>query len=173
MAKPIPLFSNLMRAVEYHRTRQGLTMLELEELAGLSEGYYSKMLHASSQEGRCGSLAMVQKLCDALFVNGRCGVRLMAREPARQPSMEKINRGLRTHFRAYLMELGRKGAQRRNEKLSPAERSANARHAARVRWRRKRLEAKRNTTPASSGTGGTPRAPDRGHHAPGNLTVTV
>jgi hypothetical protein len=172
MAKTNPLYESLMKAIEYHRVRAGLSMVELEEAAGLSEGYFSKMLHAGSADGRRASLDMMQKVVDVLFAGGRCGVRLMEREGnTRQPSMEKINRGLRTHFRAYLMQLGRLGARRRNERLTPEQRGANARHAARVRWQRKRLEAERKAaTPASLsskplGNGRTPRALDRGRHA--------
>jgi hypothetical protein len=158
MAKTIPLYENLMLAIERHRVRQGLSMVVLEEKAGLSEGYYSKMLHASNADGRRASLDTMQKVVNALFAGGRCGVRLMEREgSARQPSMEKINRGLRTHFRAYLMQLGRLGARRRNERLTPEQRSANARHAARVRWRRKR-QAERKATVAKT-------ISDRGRHA--------
>jgi hypothetical protein len=44
---------------------------------------------------------------------------------------------MNTDVRKYLSRLGRKGAKATNAKLSPEQRSANARQAASARWSKK------------------------------------
>jgi hypothetical protein len=154
MAKTIPLYESLMQAIEARRARAGLSMVQLEELSGLSEGYFSKCLHASSAEGRRATLDTLQKIVDVLF-DGVCVVKLLERHQSGIPAeanIKKINAAVRTYLRGHCIKIAPLGAAARNKKLTPAKRRALARRAIRTRWarHRERLEAERRATPASS-----------------------
>jgi hypothetical protein len=154
MAKTIaPIYSALMQAIEARRARAGLSMVQLEELAGLSEGYFSKMLHPQSAEGRCASLDMVQKIVDVLF-DGACVVKLLERHQSGIPAeanIKKINAAVRTYLRGHCIKIAPLGAAARNKKLTPAQRRTLARRAIRARWKRhrERLEAERKGAPGN------------------------
>src|SRR5262249_16637747 len=65
-----PVYLTLMAAIEHRRAVLGWPMWELEERAGLSEGYYSKMLHAdNAAQGRQASWSVLQKIVDVMFAD--------------------------------------------------------------------------------------------------------
>jgi hypothetical protein len=118
-------------------------MWKVEEQAGLSEGYYSKMLHASSAEGRRASVDTLEKVCDALFQ----GAYILRFSKARSDALlatarlKKVNANLRTYLRHHMITIAPLGARALNDSLSPEERRARARHASRVRWERHKAQS--------------------------------
>ena len=156
-------------------------MWELEEKAGLSEGYYSKMLHADSAEGRQASWQVLQKVANALWPDGRCTVKLVAHDPdsvLTGAAIKAANRGFQTYLRGYFIAMGQRGAQARNAKLTPEQRSEAARRANLTRQRKRREAAKPTEAPAPRtklrwGVGSVPRALDhrRGRRVADDLAI--
>jgi hypothetical protein len=177
MAKTNPLYEGLMKAIEYHRVRQGLSMVVLEERAGLSEGYFSKMLHADSAEGRRASWQVLERVASALWPDGRCTVKVSAQGPGSMlpgATIKATNRAFQTYLRRYFIAMGQRGAKARNERLTPQQRSEAARRANLTRQKKRREAAKPTeapaprTKPARWGVGSTPMTRDR--HATRDLT---
>lgn len=126
-----------MKAMERRRVRQALTMVQLEELAGLSEGYYNKMLHAEMPDGRQSSWSVLQRLVDVLWPDGRCRVKLTTVGPDNlltAASILKLNENLRTYYRGRLLALAESGGRARAKSLTPRERQAIAKMGATARW---------------------------------------
>jgi hypothetical protein len=147
-------------------------MWELEEKAGLSEGYYSKMLHADSAEGRQATWPVLQKVADALFPGRRCTVKLSAQEPdavLAAPAIKTANRGFQTYLRSYFISIGQRGGKARAKAMTREQRSEAARRANLTRQRKRREAAKPTeapaprTKPARWGVGSVPMT--RGRHA--------
>lgn len=115
-------------------------MWKVEEKAGLSEGYYSKMLHADSGDGRRASLERIEQVLDAVFEGAYIARFANQRfDPLLATArLKKINPNLRTYFRHHMISIAPLGAQALNAKLTPEQRRANARKASRVRWERHR-----------------------------------
>jgi transcriptional regulator with XRE-family HTH domain len=176
MARTTAFYASLMAAFEYHRAKRGWSMAEIEERAQLSEGYYSKMLHAPNADGRRASIEVLSKLATALF-DGACVVKLLEQHKSEIPAeanIKKINAAVRTYLRNHCIRIAPLGAAARNKKLTPAKRRALARRAIKARWKRhrERLKAERaaqartKTHPKSRvGIRSVPRVLDRGGHA--------
>ena len=138
MARAMSVYMAFMTAIERRRARLGWPMWELDEKAGLSEGYYSKMLHAGSTEGRRASVETLEKVLDAMFQ----GAYILRFSKVRDDDLlstarlKKINANLRTYLRHHMITIAPLGAKARVESQTPERRRAIARHAARVRWER-------------------------------------
>ena len=174
-------YESLMAAIEYHRCRRGWSMAELEEYAQLSEGYFSKALHADNADGRLAGWKVLQQIANALFPDGMCAIKIVACTPDASPAesgLKRYNAGFRTYFRTYLIHLGRLGAKRRNERLTPEQRSAIARRAGLASAAKRRDRARHEAVaPAEApaprtkprwGVGSAPMT--RGRHATTDLT---
>lgn len=137
------LYGVLMEAIEYRRATLGWPMWKVEEQAGLSEGYYSKILHAQSLEGRRASVETLEKVLDALFEGAY--IARFAR-PRVDPMLatarlKNINANLRTYLRNHMIMIAPMGARALNASMTPEQRRARARHASRVRWERYRQQS--------------------------------
>jgi hypothetical protein len=170
MAKATSFYCALMAAVEHRRAALGWPMWRVDEEAGISEGYYSKMLHADSAEGRRATWEILQKVANALWPEGRCTVRLLAQDPDSMlpgAAIKATNRAFQTYLRSYFISLGRLGAKARNAKLTPEQRSEAARRANFSRQRKRRAAAPPTEAPAPRkprwGVGSVPMT--RGRHA--------
>jgi hypothetical protein len=177
MAKTTSIYRTLMQALEYHRIRRGWPMWEMDERAGLSEGYYSKMLHCDAPEGRQATWPILQKVANALWPDGRCTVKVSAQGPDSMlpgATIKTTNRAFQTYLRRYFIAMGQRGAKARNERLTPQQRSEAARRANLTRQKKRREAAKPTeapaprTKPARWGVGSTPMTRDR--HATRDLT---
>jgi hypothetical protein len=175
MTNATPFFRTFMMAIERRRVTLGWPMWRLEEAAGLSEGYYSKMLHADSAEGRQATWPVLQKVADALWPDGRCTVKVSVQGPDSMlpgAAIKQTNAAFRTYLRGYFIAMGQRGARARNAKLTAAERSEAARRANLARQRKRREAAKPTEAPAPRkprwGVGSVPMT--RGRHAD-DLTV--
>ena len=142
-----PVYLTLMAAIEQRRRALGWPMWELEERAGLSEGYYSKMLHAdNAPQGRQASWSVLQKIVDVLFA-GKYAIKFAAVSPdsiLTEARMQQVNESVRTYLRKYFADLGATGAKRRNERLSAAQRSAISSRAGKVGAQRRREQRERD-----------------------------
>src|SRR6476620_8870690 len=104
MAKVTSFYRAFMQAIERRRAALGWPMWKLEEQAKLSEGYYSKMLHADSAEGRQASWQVLQKVANALWPDGRYAVKVLAQDPDSMlagPAIKAANRAFQTYLRNY------------------------------------------------------------------------
>src|SRR5262245_514666 len=136
-----PVYLTLMAAIEHRRAVLGWPMWELEERAGLSEGYYSKMLHAdNTPQGRQASWSVLQKIVDVMFQD-KYAIKFALVDPDAvllEARMKKVNEAVRTYLRKYFAVIGALGAARRNEQLSAAQRSAIASRAGKIGAQRRR-----------------------------------
>jgi len=110
----------------------------VEEKAGLSEGYYAKILHGE----RLASFDTLNRIVVAMMW-GDVKVKLHTVSPRQAmrgaeatERILKINESVRTYQRGRMLELAPYGGFARAESLSPERRKAIAQHAARVRWGR-------------------------------------
>jgi hypothetical protein len=143
-----PIYRIIMVEFERQRLARGLSMAQVDDLAGCQDGYYSRMLYPDTPFGRQARWETVQDVADALFGRGfevsivgpEFGIRTA-------PSIEKgaSSNALRNrHWRhtKHFSMLGSLGAKARNANLSPEQRSKSARKAVKTRWKRIR-DAKR------------------------------
>jgi len=108
----------------------------LEEKAGLSEGYYAKLLHSE----RVASWDVLNRIVVALMM-GHFKVKIHTIiDPrgaiATEASIQNLNQAVRTYLRGRCIDIAPLGGIARAESLSPERRKAIAQHAARVRWGR-------------------------------------
>jgi hypothetical protein len=145
--KPEPIYRAIMLECERQRLSRGLPMERFSEFAGLPERYYPKALWADQPSGRQAQWGTLQIIIDALFPDGydliikpRIGPEIDAHalryktRYAVAPTNSKTQREL-------MSELGKKGAEARNKKLSPWQRKRIAQRAGKARARRAKLAA--------------------------------
>lgn len=140
--------TEIYRAVVYcceaRRLEQGLSMAEVDRIAGTQEGYYAKALYPDAPCGRQARYETLQLIVQALFGTG-FAMQIVASEEEnrRLRSALRMDKGASNnalqirHWRhkRHFRELGAVGGKKRNENLSEAERSALARKLNRKRWR--------------------------------------
>lgn len=114
-------------------------MWAVEERAGLSEGYYSKVVHPDGPEGRIASWEVLQRIVAAIFDKGPKVVFKAHDDEAMLAVASKPihNASLKTYFRGQLIRISMLGGARRAQVLSPRQRQAIAWKAARTRWGRR------------------------------------
>jgi hypothetical protein len=155
MTNPTPLYESLVWELRKQILDLGITMSQADDVAGLQNGYLGKALHASTPSGRQAGWRLLQYLVDAIFAGGftltikpvlpideireaiNRKLAVQGDVLTGQSSVESARlRGMagKIAIRDYARFAGRKGNQVRNERLSPAKRSAIAKKAARARW---------------------------------------
>lgn len=152
MSEVAPICRALMLEIERWRLALNLPMEKFCEYAGLPDRYYPKALHADSSSGRQPQWGTVQVMLDAIFPGGfdlelkpRAGVLTADNLKAR---LLQLRATINPHTQRDLMrERGRAGgiasATVRRDKA--AQRRANrerARHAASIRWEKKKRHGK-------------------------------
>ena len=146
--KSTPVYRALMLAIEAKRLDLGIAMATVDDVAGLQDGYYAKMIYPDTPSGRCAQWATVQLVIQALFgegfafqISGGSGV---------MPGAARIDKGAShkylefRHWRHvdHFRKLGKSGAKALHDSRTPAQRAVAARKAAKARWR-KAKKAKR------------------------------
>jgi hypothetical protein len=120
-------YAQLRTLIDSRRKSLGLTMLDLDDLAGVQSGYSSKII--------CGSKHFGNMSLGSIL--GALGIELAAVRSA--PPHEKTASGSNDSMDNYKIvrkKLGAKGGRAYANNTSAEERRKSARHAAKVRWRR-------------------------------------
>ena len=138
------IYRILMMEFERQRLALGISMAQVDDLAGTQDGYYAKMLYPDTPLGRQARWDTVQDVADALFGRG-FEVKLFGSERplGGAPRIDKgasSNALKNRHWRhsKHFADLGTRGAIALNSKRTPEERSKAARKAVKVRWKRER-----------------------------------
>lgn len=147
-----PVYRALMAALEGRRLELGLSMATVNDISGLQDGFYAKMIHPDTPSGRQARWETVQLAVEALFGSGFVisivpdedeNKRLLT-APRIDDSASANARNIR-HWRhtKHFVELGRRGGISRAAKLGGDKCSRIASKAAKARWKRARA-AKRS-----------------------------
>jgi hypothetical protein len=138
------IYRILMMEFERQRLSLGISMAQVDDLAGTQDGFYSKMLYPDSTYGRQARWETVQDVADALF--GREFLINISGTKPLMPSMPSIDKGASSNalqirhwrHRKHFQTLGTMGAVALHASRTPEERSKAARKAAKTRWKRAR-----------------------------------
>lgn len=140
------IYRALMVEFERQRLARGLSMAQVDDLAGTQDGFFSKMLYPDTPNGRQARWETVQDVADALFGRG-FSVQVVAStdENSRLPSMAGIDKGTSTnalkirHWRhsKHFKQLGVEGGIARG-KLPDWKLTAIGRKGAKARWKKER-----------------------------------
>lgn len=138
----VEVYRQMVKVIEDRREECNLSMETVNDLAGLNDGYYAKMINPDSPSGRQAHWTTVQLAIEALF--GRnftlqilpdvAENRRLASAPTRNENASSNARNIRHwRHRRHFEELGRKGGEAR-AKLGLAKLSA----AARKGWKKRK-----------------------------------
>lgn len=150
------IYRAVMMEFERQRLARGLSMAQVDDLAGTQDGYYAKMLYPDTPLGRQARWETVQDVADALFGRG-FAVQMVGSEPS-QPSTLGLDKGMSTnslqirHWRhsRHFKTLGKSGGSIRMSKLSEKARIRLAKKAGKASMRKltaaERKERARNAS---------------------------
>jgi len=135
------IYRALMIAVEARRLELELSMATVNDLAGLQDGFFSRMIYPDTPSGRQARWETVDLAMEALF--GRGYTITIQPGEMRMPSMPRIDKGASSNalqvrhwrHRKHFQTLGQLGAMALHAKRTPEQRSKAARRAAKKRWR--------------------------------------
>jgi hypothetical protein len=136
------IYRALMEAIEGRRSELGLSMATVNDISGVNEGYYAKMIYPDSPSGRQAQWRQVHDVVEALFgsdfeikiVPGACENRRLASAPVIDQNISSNARNIRHwRHRRHFVELGRQGGLSR-AKLGKDKLAA----AARKGWKKRR-----------------------------------
>lgn len=149
VGRPIPpIYNAMVLEVERRRLAVGISMDRMSELMGTAERSYSKMIYPDTSSGRMAQWATLQSALDVLFCDGfdlRMNVHRQMPSAVSTPASVRTTEGTKRLIKAeaatwsrpirreLMIELGRKGGQKRRD-MPPARRSEIARNAANARW---------------------------------------
>jgi hypothetical protein len=141
----------LQQAMRQRAETIGISRERIDEIGGLPDGYSAKLL-TNPPYRSLGPLSTFQLIGALGMMVALIESPEMMQRIAQAPRRVQWNvRTGKNHWRAakplsmigkLLRQNGALGGRKRSEKLSPAERTAIAKRAARVRWRRWRRERK-------------------------------
>lgn len=140
-----PLYRGIMLELERRRLQLGFTFINVDDLAGLNDGYLAKLMWPDTPTGRVARWETLQLIVDALFPEGfEVVLRAKAGLELSEVSIRKMAAIARLPFcrksqRDLMMEYGRKGGAARSEKLEPERRREIASIAAKARWAKPRI----------------------------------
>jgi hypothetical protein len=142
-----PIYRIIMVEFERQRLARGLSMAQVDDLAGCQDGYYSRMLYPDTPFGRQARWETVQDVADALFGRG-FEVKILG-SIGGEPSALALDKGASSnalknrHWRhtKHFAELGRRGGLARAKNLSTEQIRAIAKKAAKASKARRRGEA--------------------------------
>lgn len=136
------IYRELMAALEGRRVELGLSMATVNDMSGLQDGFFAKMIFPDTPSGRQARWETVQLAVEALFGRGFTvnivadadENRRLAGAPVVDENASSNARKIR-HWRhtKHFVELGRKGAIARNALGTDAHRAA-----ARKGWKKRR-----------------------------------
>lgn len=144
------LYRAIFLELERRRLAVGVTMAQLDDAAGVQDGYYPKMLWSDTPSGRVSRWETVQLIVDALYPAGFDLIMTPKPMILTEPSMRSKIRFAagqwdRKLYREQMREIGRKGGVSRTESLTKEERESAAQHAINTRWRRHREKQRQET----------------------------
>lgn len=136
-----PIYRALMVEFERQRLARGLSMAQVDDLAGINDGHYGHMLYPDTPCGRQSRWETVQEVADALFE--RAFEITITPSNSTRPSAPSLDKGASSNalenrhwrHRRHYQHLGALGAKARNENLSKAQRIALARKGGRM-WKK-------------------------------------
>lgn len=133
-----------MQALEGRRVELGLSMASVNDLSGVNDGYYAKMIYPDTPSGRQARWEQVQDVVEALFGKGFT-LQIVPDEEVNQrlltaPRIDENASGnalkiRHWRHRKHFVELGRLGGVMR-AKLPKRKLTAIARKANKIRWKR-------------------------------------
>jgi hypothetical protein len=140
------IYRALMMALEGRRVELGLSMAAVNDLSGVNDGYYAKMIYPDTPSGRQARWEQVHDVVEALFGAGFTLVIVPDEEvnhrlrsaPRIDENISGNSRQIRHwRHRKHFEKLGRLGGEAR-AKLPKWKLTAIARKANKVRWSRAR-----------------------------------
>lgn len=137
------IYRVIMVEFERQRLARGLSMAQVDDLAGTQDGFYAKMIYPDTPTGRQSRWETVQDVADALFGRGFL-ISISGLENDR-PAALGIDKGASTnalknrHWRhsKHFEQLGRLGGDAR-AKLPDWKLTAIGRKGAKARWKKAR-----------------------------------
>lgn len=166
----VAVYRAIVFAIEKQRVSLGVSMAQVNEIAGVPDGYYAKMLYPDTPSGRQAQWQQVQDVIEALFgADFALQITPSEAENRRVTSAPIIDKGMSTNalqnrhwrHRKHFVELGKKGAAAR-DKVPKRKLSAIYRKAARNRWKRVRAAQRQGAAHAKGNAeklvSATPRA---------------
>lgn len=139
-----PLYHAVVLELERRRLASGLSMEQLDELAGTAERSYAKALYPDTESGRASRIEKLQLYVDVLFCEGFT-LRMMpgGGMPTAIGTRRKIQAEAahydRPTSRRHMSELAKLAAAARRLKISPERRQDMARAAANARWGKRKV----------------------------------
>lgn len=143
------IYRALMEVFEGRRIELGLSMASVNDLSGVNDGYYAKMIYPDTPSGRQARWEQVQDVFEALFGTD-FEVQIIAKN-WREPSMlGTLKKDLSTNslqvrhwrHRSHFKKLGREGGRKRFIGKTETEISEMQREVALKRWRNHRKAKK-------------------------------
>jgi hypothetical protein len=129
-----------MLEIERRRVQLGFSFIDVDNLAGLNDGYLAKMMWPDTPSGRNAGGETVQLVIDALFPKG-FEVIIRQKEGAvlDEPSIRRMTYLARVPFdrksqRDLMSKYGKRGRAVQLETQTPEQRQEIARRAALKRW---------------------------------------
>jgi hypothetical protein len=129
-----------MLEVERRRVQLGFTFIDVDNLAGLNDGYLAKMMWPDTRTGRIAGWNTLQLVIEALFPKGfEVIIRQKDGAVLDEPSIRKMTYIARVPFdrkaqRELMADYGRRGRAVQLERQTPEQRREIARQAALKRW---------------------------------------
>lgn len=141
------IYRIIMVEFERQRLARGLSMAQVDDLAGTQDGFYGKMIYPDSPNGRQSRWETVQDVADALFGRG-FEIKIIGSD-ACGPSALALDKGVSSnalknrHWRhsKHFADLGRRGGLARAKNLTTEQIRALAKKAARARKAKRQGEA--------------------------------
>jgi hypothetical protein len=141
-----PIYRSLMLAIEARRVAMGLSMSTVNDIAGLQDGFFSKMIYPDTPNGRQARWDTVQLAVEALFGKNFV-VQIVPGDDENQrlSAAPGIDKGSSTNslkirhwrHRKHFEQLGKLGGDAR-AKLPDYKLTAIGRKGARARWKKAR-----------------------------------
>jgi hypothetical protein len=133
------IYRIIMVEFERQRLARGLSMAQVDDLAGTNDGHYGHMIYPDSPTGRQARWETVQEVAEALFGKG-FEVKILG-SISGEPSALALDKGASSnalknrHWRhsKHFADLGRRGGLARAKNLSTEQIRAIAKKAARAR----------------------------------------
>lgn len=128
MSALITDYPGLRAAIDQRRKELGLSMLALDELAGLQSGYSAKILCGIKNLGPISLECMLGALGMAIVLS-----------PAKHVEFGSAAATSRLNLKLIMAKRGAKGGRVTARAMSPKQRYRRAKKAAQTRWERARL----------------------------------
>lgn len=144
-----PIYYVLMAAFEERRYTLGLSMEDVDRLAGIAERSYAKMIHPDKPSGRIAVASKLQHVACVLFPDGIERISIVPAERGSKYEGNGIENsdGAKRLIQAEsafwhrnnrikrMREIGRKGGKSTLSKIPPGQRVAHFRRLAAARWK--------------------------------------